>query len=310
MLAAITPATRLVFLTSPNNPTGMLIPHDDIRALAARCRTGCVFLDEAYVDFTATRTSSRCSPACPTSSSAGRSRRRTGWPACASVLVARAARRSTRLRRSCPPYSINVAAAAALVAALADRHYLAWYRDQVAESRDARLRGVRRLGLPLLAERGQLRARPRRRSTRARGRRGAGGAAASSSAIGRPQPGCAGCVRITAGVVDAHPGVPRRRSRRSCAPRGNRSTNDGDADRADDRPRRARDATRAHGHPVPRSHAGAVRAARRVRPHASPRPATSTSISTTRSRTSASRSARPSRRRSATAAASTAPATS
>ena len=67
---------------------------------------------------------------------------------------------------------------------------------------------------------------------------------------------------------------------------------------------------RAHRHPLPRSHAGAVRAARRVRSDGRRATAISTSISTTPSRISASRSARRSRRRSATAAASTAPATS
>ena len=50
--AAITPATRLVLLASPNNPTGVTVPGDDIRRLAAQSRPAArVFVDEAYADF-------------------------------------------------------------------------------------------------------------------------------------------------------------------------------------------------------------------------------------------------------------------
>ena len=34
VLAAITPATRIVFLTNPNNPTGVPMPFDAIRMIA------------------------------------------------------------------------------------------------------------------------------------------------------------------------------------------------------------------------------------------------------------------------------------
>jgi aspartate/methionine/tyrosine aminotransferase len=48
--AAITPRTKLVFLTNPNNPTGRLIPEDDLRAIAAACDRAGVWLlvDEVY----------------------------------------------------------------------------------------------------------------------------------------------------------------------------------------------------------------------------------------------------------------------
>ncbi|HVZ66475.1 MAG TPA: histidinol-phosphate transaminase [Lacunisphaera sp.] len=52
VLAACTPAVKLVFLCSPNNPTGGLLARGDIlglvRSLAARA---VVVVDEAYVDF-------------------------------------------------------------------------------------------------------------------------------------------------------------------------------------------------------------------------------------------------------------------
>jgi aspartate/methionine/tyrosine aminotransferase len=48
--AAITPRTRMIFLTNPNNPTGRLIPEPDLRALAAIADHHGIWLvvDEVY----------------------------------------------------------------------------------------------------------------------------------------------------------------------------------------------------------------------------------------------------------------------
>lgn len=48
--AAITPRTRMIFLTNPNNPTGRLIPETDLRALAALADRHGIWLvvDEVY----------------------------------------------------------------------------------------------------------------------------------------------------------------------------------------------------------------------------------------------------------------------
>lgn len=48
--AAISPKTKLVFLTNPNNPTGRLIPEADLRAIIAACDRAGVWLlvDEVY----------------------------------------------------------------------------------------------------------------------------------------------------------------------------------------------------------------------------------------------------------------------
>lgn len=52
MRKAIGPKTRLIFLTSPNNPTGTRIPNHDLEEfIQAAPRHTIVALDEAYIDF-------------------------------------------------------------------------------------------------------------------------------------------------------------------------------------------------------------------------------------------------------------------
>ena len=52
MLAAVTPATRVVFLANPNNPTGTYIPFDEVRRLHAGLRPDILLvLDAAYAEY-------------------------------------------------------------------------------------------------------------------------------------------------------------------------------------------------------------------------------------------------------------------
>jgi histidinol-phosphate aminotransferase len=52
LLAAVTPAVRLVFVCSPNNPTGALVPRDGIERLAkALAGRALLVVDEAYIEF-------------------------------------------------------------------------------------------------------------------------------------------------------------------------------------------------------------------------------------------------------------------
>lgn len=54
MLAAITPATRVIFIANPNNPTGTFLPGQEIEAFLARVPGDVlVVLDEAYTEYLA-----------------------------------------------------------------------------------------------------------------------------------------------------------------------------------------------------------------------------------------------------------------
>ena len=51
VLDAIGPRTAVVFLTTPNNPTGVPVPREQILQVAERARHALVLVDEAYADF-------------------------------------------------------------------------------------------------------------------------------------------------------------------------------------------------------------------------------------------------------------------
>jgi histidinol-phosphate aminotransferase len=198
-IGAITPATRLVFLTSPGNPTGLLVSADEVRAVAqALPAEAIVFLDEAYADFTADHFLDRLETA-PNVIVGRTFAKAYGLAALRIGVVAGSPGVVARVRRSLPPYSINVAAAAALVAALADRTHLEWYRSQVVRSKALIYAACERLGVAYWRSEANfvlVRVGPR-------------SAAVVEALRARrvfvrdrsSQPGCAGCIRITAGVV-------------------------------------------------------------------------------------------------------------
>jgi histidinol-phosphate aminotransferase len=200
LLSAITPATGVVFLASPNNPTGLAIARDDVARVARALPAGAVLLlDEAYVDF-ARESFLDALPAHPNVLIGRTFAKAHGLAAVrAGCLVGHAATMA-RVRPFLPPYSVNVFARAAILAALDDREYLDWYRAQVAESK-RRLYGVcDRLGLRywpseanfVLVHVGE------RAGALVRDMAARGVAIRDRSS----QPGCAGCIRFTTGVVE------------------------------------------------------------------------------------------------------------
>ena len=52
LLAAVTPAVKLVFVCTPNNPTGQLVPHAALETLADALKgRALLVIDEAYIEF-------------------------------------------------------------------------------------------------------------------------------------------------------------------------------------------------------------------------------------------------------------------
>jgi histidinol-phosphate aminotransferase len=146
VIAAITPRTRMIFLNTPNNPTGQLIPVADLKRIAGAASNAVVLIDEAYIEF-------------------GGESFLPELPRYPNVLVGRTFSKAYGLagmrvgvligqpqslgpvRSVTLPFNINSVAMAATQAALKDREFLPRYAAQVAESRQRLYATCRRLGL-------------------------------------------------------------------------------------------------------------------------------------------------------------------
>jgi histidinol-phosphate aminotransferase len=200
VLDAIGPQTAILYLTTPNNPTGTLVEKEQIVRVLERAPHVLVLLDEAYADFARTtfigdRTLARFPNVVVGRTFAkayGLAGLRVG------ALVGHPSTLAP-IRRVLPPYSVNAYAVAAVEAAFKDVDYYEWYLGQVEQSRALLNGALSRLGVRcwpsaanfVLAYFGDRAAAvvsglaDRRITVRDRSH----------------DPGCAGCVRITAGVV-------------------------------------------------------------------------------------------------------------
>jgi len=199
-IAALTPATRIVFLTTPHNPTGFIVPRDSIIAIAGVAPEALIFVDEAYIDFGGETLIDASLLDCYPNLVVGRTFSKAYGLAGlrAGALIATPATLE-RIRESVPPYSINIAAAVAVPAALRDTVHYTWYLNEVRESKRVLYAALDRLGLTylrsdanfVLARFGNsaknVVAGLRARNIFVRDRSG--------------DPGCEGYVRITTGVV-------------------------------------------------------------------------------------------------------------
>ena len=147
VLRAITGDTRMIFLNTPNNPTGQLIPIADLARIADAAPHAVVLVDEAYIEFGGTtflpelhrypnvlvgRTFSKAY---------GLAGMRVG------IVIGQPSVLDP-VRAVTLPFNINAVAMAATLAALEDSEFLPEYARQVAESRGRLYEACNRLGLP------------------------------------------------------------------------------------------------------------------------------------------------------------------
>jgi histidinol-phosphate aminotransferase len=200
VLGAITKQTRVVFLTSPNNPTGVLTPLPAIRAIARAIPPGAiVFVDEAYFEFSGQtfipelrdfpnvvvgRTFSKAFGLAGLRIGA-----MTGHPGALEPI-----------RLAVPVYSVNIAAVAAVRAALQDLPYLQDYLAQVERSKALVYAACDRLGLMYWKSSANF------VLIRAGDRLDAVLSAAAAHQIylrdRSTEPGCEGCLRVGTGIVE------------------------------------------------------------------------------------------------------------
>ncbi|MGD7788732.1 histidinol-phosphate transaminase [Propionibacteriaceae bacterium Y1700] len=151
MLAAITPATRVVLLCTPNNPTGPVIPHNDLVAFIDQVPDDVlVVVDEAYVEFVSDERAARGLDALDGrdnvavlrtfSKAYGLAGLRVGF--CVADPVVAAGVRAVSL-----PFGLSIAAQAAAVASLEARESLTERVRALVVERDQLLSGLAALDL-------------------------------------------------------------------------------------------------------------------------------------------------------------------
>jgi histidinol-phosphate aminotransferase len=200
LTAAIDARVALVYLNDPHNPTGLPISREAVEHIVERAANATVLLDEAYAEFSG-RTA--IGPALDRhrhlivgrtfSKAHGLAGLRVG------ALVAHPDTLAP-IRRAQPPFNVNAVAVRAVEAAAADRAYVEWFVAQAASSRTLIYDFCARRGLtcwPSQANFVLVRVGPGASSVVA--------ALADRGVLVRDrstQPGCAGCIRLAAGVVE------------------------------------------------------------------------------------------------------------
>jgi histidinol-phosphate aminotransferase len=200
VLQAITSSTRVVFLTNPNNPTGVSMPVDAIRTLADRVpKDAIVFVDEAYAEFAGTSFIPEL-PSYPNVIVGRTFSKAFGLAGLRIGCLVGSPDAMDPIRRAVPVYSVNVAAAVAVQAALGDVDHVKGYLRQVAESKEMLYAACDRLGLSYWKSAANFVL----VCTGGRTEQLVNGAFARGVYIRdrSTEPGCAGCIRIGTGVVE------------------------------------------------------------------------------------------------------------
>jgi histidinol-phosphate aminotransferase len=146
VIAAISPRTRMIFLNTPNNPTGQLIPIADLKRIAAAAPHAIVLIDEAYIEFGG-ETFLPALPDFPNVLVGRTFSKAYGLAGMRVGIVIGQAPALDPVRAVTLPFNVNAVAMAATQAALEDAEFLPRYAAQVAESRQRLYAACRALGL-------------------------------------------------------------------------------------------------------------------------------------------------------------------
>jgi histidinol-phosphate aminotransferase len=145
-VAAITPRTKLIVISSPNNPTGAVVSRQQILTICAKAPHAAVLVDEAYYHFHGetvlddVRRVPNLLVARTFSKAYGMASLRIG-------MLAGSAELMRYMRKVSSPYNVNGVALDCLPVALADEAYITWYAEQVRVGLDRTMDALRSLGV-------------------------------------------------------------------------------------------------------------------------------------------------------------------
>jgi histidinol-phosphate aminotransferase len=155
LLAAITPQTRAILISNPNNPTGTGVSLDAIRRILDRAAHAAVLIDEAYYEFSGVTAlgeidrSPNLFVSRTFSKVFGMAGLRLG------CLFSQSANISY-LHKAQSPYSVNALAVLAAQAAVADSEYVQHYVAEVLAAREQLCAGLDRLGIAYIPSAGNF----------------------------------------------------------------------------------------------------------------------------------------------------------
>jgi histidinol-phosphate aminotransferase len=136
---------RVLYISNPNNPTGTLVPPEDLRRILKAAFRTLVLVDEAYFDFSGLtilpwiRRYPNLLVARTFSKAAGLAALRVGCLFATPAIL-------SAMRRACSPYPVNTAALVATEAAIRDKRFARNYTREVLRSRALLEEGLVRLG--------------------------------------------------------------------------------------------------------------------------------------------------------------------
>ncbi|HZY61985.1 MAG TPA: histidinol-phosphate transaminase [Edaphobacter sp.] len=198
-MAAITPRTKLIIISSPNNPTGAVVSREHLLAIAKAAPQAVLMVDEAYYHFHGETAMGDWAivpnlvVARTFSKAYGLANLRIGMLAGNTELI-------KYVRKVSSPYNLNGVALDCLAAALEDEDYLAWYVEQIHIGRNRVMASLRELGVPFFPSHANfvlMNIGPKHKELVVAMRRH-GVLLRDRSA----DPGCAGFVRITIGIEE------------------------------------------------------------------------------------------------------------
>jgi histidinol-phosphate aminotransferase len=216
-LAAITPKTKLIILTTPNNPTGAIITREQIHAIAAAAPHAVILVDEAYYHFHGETVMGDLIEETPTVPGASYTRE-AGVRAPQNIIIARTFSKAyglanlrvgliagplplmEYLRKASSPYNVNGVALAAVEASVGDTDYIDWYVEEMHTGRARIEKALDNMKVPRWLSHANfvlMHIGPRHKEF-VEGMRARGVLVRDRSS----DPGLDGCVRITVGVED------------------------------------------------------------------------------------------------------------
>jgi histidinol-phosphate aminotransferase len=198
-LAGITDRTKLIFVASPNNPTGAVVSREHLLAIAAAAPQAVLMVDEAYYHFHGESTMGDVATV-PNLIVARTFSKAYGLASLRIGMLVGNAKLLKYVRKVSSPYNVNGVALDCLPVALADEAYVAWYVEQVRIGRERMMAGLRESGVPFFPSQANfvlMNIGPKHKELVV-AMRAHGVLLRDRSA----DPGCAGFVRITIGLEE------------------------------------------------------------------------------------------------------------